>query len=1219
MTTGDVSFDHSTNSALQIGFNNGTVSTTINFVTEPSEALDRACLQDLRETNPIHDKIRIEQLKGGLFKDSYRWVLENESFKTWREALNGQLLWVTGDPGKGKTMLLCGIIDELRSAADKATLSYFFCQATDARLSYAVGVLRGLIFLLVTENHCLLSHVRKRYDNEGKQLFEDTNAWAALSGILKDILEDKRLRSTYIIIDALDECGTDLLKLLDFIATKSSAYHQVKWIVSSRNWPLIEKRLKLAQNSRLCLELNELSVSDAVRVYIQHKVSCLAQRNEYDSDTKVRVQRHLTSHANHTFLWVALVCEQLADVSSWEVEEQLTTFPSDLRALYERMMGIIDQSRKAKLCKDILALMVTVYRPLTLDELSPYVDLPSGSSGNYRMLTEIIRLCGSILTLRDGTIYFVHQSAKDFLVASPHRVLPLGIDSQHRTILTRSLQTMQKKLRHNVYNIPHPGHQIEQIKQPIPDPLAATRYGCIYWVEHLLNGDPDGNPELHDDGGVHLFLRQRYLHWLEALSLLREFSAGITAMVKLESLLQIEGHSDSVTSIVWSQDGTQIASASYDETAKIWDSTTGQCVSTVSLQGVHPTTSPIAWSPDQARFASMHSDSIINIWNSTGECLQKLHASGIVDVISWSSNGLHLASGLEDGTIQIWDPARASECIQLLQGHTDMVFVIDWFSDGMRLASHSPDKTVRIWDPITGKCLRILAGRHFESGDCQIRWSYDGSQLATFTSFTSTIRIWDPSTGKGLRVLKGHGDDISALAWSADGEKLASGSKDRTVRIWNPVTGDCILTLEGHESWVDTLSWSHNGSRLASSSDGVIRIWDPALTQSASTLERHEGVVKSISWSPDRSRLASASDRTVRVWHPATGRHLFTLAPRHEGIERIAWSPDGRFVATADGSYPISIWSMATRECLEVMDRGVGVHAICWSDDGCRLASAASDKTARIWDPATGRCLQILEHSTEIQAISWSHDGSRLASSCWSARCHSAVMIWEAATGVCLQTMEWHGAPAGFLAWSYDGCRLASAPEPDPSRSSDSVIIWDATAGRRLHTLEGKAFVDVITWFPDGSRLATASEESPVFIWNTSNGHCIAKFRFGSTVLQFDKLNPNYLHTSVGTFDLASLPSTVDAEISAWDWSPSPPQIGYGLNNEQSWITYKGINLLRLPSEFRPTSVESFMISGSIVSIGCLSGRVLIFSLSHNPIINNPISSDLELGILIHG
>jgi hypothetical protein len=117
------------------------------------------------------------------------------------------------------------------------------------------------------------------------------------------------LKSTYFIIDALDECTIGLPKLLDFIIQKSLVSPHVKWLVSSRNWPPIKERLDKAGNKMtLCLELNAESVSAAVSIYIRHKVHQLAQEKKYDDKTRDAVLDHLFSNADDTFLWVALVC-----------------------------------------------------------------------------------------------------------------------------------------------------------------------------------------------------------------------------------------------------------------------------------------------------------------------------------------------------------------------------------------------------------------------------------------------------------------------------------------------------------------------------------------------------------------------------------------------------------------------------------------------------------------------------------------------------------------------------------------------------------------------------------------------------------------------------------------------------------------------------------------------------------------------------------------------
>jgi nucleoside-triphosphatase THEP1 len=507
---------------------------------------NRACLRDLQTTNPRHDKYRIETDKGGLLKDAYSWILDHADFKRWRYEQESQLLWIKGDPGKGKTMLLCGIIDELtKSALDTTTISFFFCQASDERINRATAVLRGLIFMLVDQQPSLLSHIRRQYDKTGKQVFVDVNAWEALSEILTSILEDQQLQTTYLVIDAVDECTIGRARLLELVAQKSSAYPHVKWIVSSRNWPAIEETLDAAtRKTKLCLELSETSVAEAVATYIDYKVQKLTEKKKYNEEIRHAVFQHLLSNAHGTFLWVALVCEKLAHVPKRNVRKRLEEFPSGLDKLYERMLDQISESDDAEFCKSLLSIIMTVYRPITLDELTSCIDL-SEKNADDSDLAEIISLCGSFLTLRGRTISLVHQSAKDSLLQEAvHQIFPDGEDRVHYSIFSKLLGAITRTLRHDIYNLVHPGYSIDQVNQPDPDPLAAMRYACVYWVDHLNGSCPNKNAieDLQDSGSVGIFFHNNYLHWLEALSLSRSLSEGVASMLKLESLLKVCFH-----------------------------------------------------------------------------------------------------------------------------------------------------------------------------------------------------------------------------------------------------------------------------------------------------------------------------------------------------------------------------------------------------------------------------------------------------------------------------------------------------------------------------------------------------------------------------------------------------------------------------------------------------------------------------------------------------
>jgi hypothetical protein len=361
------------------------------------------------------------------------------------------------------------------------------------------------------------------------------------------MLRDPSLTTTYLIIDALDECVTDLPKLLDFIAKQSSASSRVKWIVSSRNWPGIERSLEDAGHKvKLSLELNAASVSTAVQVFIDKRVSELARQNRYDEPTKRAVLEHLASNANDTFLWVALVCQHLQATARRNVLRKLELFPPGLDALYEQMMQQISKTDDAKLCKQVLAAVALVYRPITLEELVALVE-PLEDVVDDAEMREIIGFCGSFLALRGQTVYFVHQSAKDFLLAkAAQEVFPAGREAAHQAIFAGSLQIMSTTLRRDMYSLKALGTLIDDVQMPEPDPLATVRYSCVHWVDHLRDSNPSASAtyavHLRDGGVVDRFLREKYLYWLECLSLCKSMSKGIVSMRELQVLVQVCPH-----------------------------------------------------------------------------------------------------------------------------------------------------------------------------------------------------------------------------------------------------------------------------------------------------------------------------------------------------------------------------------------------------------------------------------------------------------------------------------------------------------------------------------------------------------------------------------------------------------------------------------------------------------------------------------------------------
>ncbi|KAK4172256.1 hypothetical protein QBC36DRAFT_223078 [Triangularia setosa] len=738
---------------------------------------DEVCLADLRSTDPRLDKKRIEEAKGGLVTNAYRWILDNLDFNRWRNLPESRLFWIKGDPGKGKTMLLCGIINELEEAIitnrQCCNLAYFFCQATDSRINNATAILRGLIYLLARQQPRLLSHLQE-YSDASKSLSEDAVAWVALSKILWGMLEDPNLKVTYLVIDALDECVTDLPKLLDFIVRISSGH--VKWLLSSRNEVLIEEKLKPdVGRTRLSLELkaNAMQVSHAIDAYIDDKLSGLASLQD-DPPLMNQVRDILHQKANGTFLWVALVIQELSkdDVESWHALQIVEEVPPGLDKMYDRMLHEISRYRRdSELCRRILSVATVAYRPLHLDEIGGLSGLPEQIVRSTENVRKVVAKCGSFLTIREDQIYLIHQSAKDYLSASA-LIFPHGAPIAHRDICAQSLELMFQKLRRDMYGLVAPGFPIDQVRTPEPDPLATVRYSCVFWVNHLCHSVSDRNTaQLNIQDQVQMFLEQNYLYWLEALSLLRAMSEGVIAIRKLESLLERTHHRQLITFI---RDAHRFA---------------------LSYRWI------IEQTPLQAYTSAL-------VFAPVGSLVKKRFQT---EEPSWIS--------VKPVVDTDWNA-----CLQTLEGHSSLVCSVAFSADGQRLASGSYDHTVKIWDPASGQCLQTLEGH--SSSVSSVAFSADGLRLAS-GSYDHTVKIWDPASGQCLQTLEGHShtDSVSSVAFSADGQRLASGSHDRAVKIWDPASGQCLQTLEGHSSWVLSVAFSADDLGMHGYGLGADKTW----------------------------------------------------------------------------------------------------------------------------------------------------------------------------------------------------------------------------------------------------------------------------------------------------------------------------------------------------------------------------------------------------------